>query len=201
MNLLNYPKQYYATYFCGKNPKKFKFNESIIEFLGVLIFIGILQALALIAIDQLDFEMIITQIVLMFLIFGAAAGAIRLTFMFFKGKSTFQKDAAVIYKYACGMAFLSGIVSIVFSLLPLESFDFIVLSILGMLISLFAVYLFLAIWPSVVADISKIEKVGLPKANLIFAFGIALFIIVLFVLLTFFFSPLLQQADIGQIPI
>ena len=183
MNLTKYPKYYFDFYFKGKHPKKFNFTESVTEFLGVLVFLGILQGILMAIYDELNFMALIEPIIYGLVAVGVLAGVVRLIFHLNKGKSTFKKIAAVFYKYLAGFVFITGIYGLVTTLIILTTELDISLQagIGGITLALF-LYLIISIFPSLAGEISKLEKIKQPKSDMIFAFGIALLIIVLFVI-------------------
>jgi hypothetical protein len=183
MNLTEYPKYYFDFYFKGKHPKKFNFTESVTEFLGVLVFLGILQGILMAIYDELNFMALIEPIIYSLIAVGVLAGAVRLVFNFNKGKSTFKKIAALFYKYLSGFVFITGIYGVVTTLiiLTIELDLTLQAGIGGITLALF-LYLIVSIFPSIAGEISKLEKVKQPRSDMIFAFGIALLIIVLFVI-------------------
>ena len=202
MKLLDYPKQYWDMYFCGKNPKTFKFKDTAVEFLGVLVFLAVLQIILILAFAEQFVlqDLLLGQIAIPLIIFGVIAGAIRITFSFFKGKSTFQKDTAVLFKYASGFVFLTGVAGFILTLFPIETMDTTILTLLGVLFVLLTVYLLFAIWPSLIGDIAKAEKVKQPKANLITAFSFVLLIFVVFVVAILFLAPHIDPSVLGGMP-
>ena len=183
MNLFDYPKQYFDIFFKGKHPRKFVFTENLIELVGVLIFVALLQGIVGVLTNQAG-ESFISD-----LLIGAAislisvlvlAAAVRAVFLFCKGKGKFQDVTALFTKYAASLIFWSGIAGITISLIALNNLDFIALSIAGMVYAAFMIYLLLSILPTFVEKLAKIEKVKQPKADMIFALAIVLLVVVIF---------------------
>jgi len=183
MNLTEYPKYYFDFYFKGKHPKKFEFTESVMEFLGVLVFLGILQGILMLVYDELNIMALAEPIIYSIIFVTILAGAIRLAFNFNKGKASFQNIAALFYKYISGFVFITGLYGLVSTLIIIVGdIDATIQTALGGIAFALSLYLIISILPSIAGQISKLEKIKQPKSDMIFAFGIALFVIVLFVI-------------------
>ena len=184
MNLFDYPKQYFDIFFKGKHPKKFDFTENLIEFAGVLVFLALLQGIVAYLTNQVQEEMIsilFTSALISLATVIILAVGVKIVFHFFKGKAKFQEIIALFCKYAAGITFWSGLAAVIVALLAFTLQESTILSFLGMIFVVLIMYLVISIFPTMIGKISKLEKIKQPKADMIFAFAIGLFFVLLIV--------------------